>query len=176
MAEVLETISVVTIILAIFFLLVAIFFWFRFDIPTIFNDLTGRTAQKSIEKFRKENEGRDSGRSIYHQDTKNKGRPIITETLQFSAEEGGTAVLSEVSEERQEETGLLGGRPRYESAYASPNEETLDLLELSKQGSGDSNATDQLREEIQNVDTDKNKEKVVMIEELILTEADEIVQ
>ncbi len=55
MAEQLFTISTVAFVLAIVFSLVAIALWFRFDIFEIINDLSGRTAKRSIELMRENN-------------------------------------------------------------------------------------------------------------------------
>lgn len=55
MAEQLFTISTVAFVLAVFFLLIAIILWFRLGILGIINDLTGRTAKKSIELMRENN-------------------------------------------------------------------------------------------------------------------------
>ncbi|MBR6771465.1 MAG: hypothetical protein IKM28_09615 [Lachnospiraceae bacterium] len=56
MAEILLIISTSSFVLAALFLALAIFFWFKFGIPAIIGDLSGRTAKKSIAQMRENNE------------------------------------------------------------------------------------------------------------------------
>ena len=56
MAEILSIISTSSFVLAALFLALAIFFWFKFGIPAIIGDLSGRTAKKSIAQMRENNE------------------------------------------------------------------------------------------------------------------------
>lgn len=55
-AEILSLVSKVTFALAVVFLVVTLFFFFKFRIIRIIGDLSGRTAKKSIAKMRAENE------------------------------------------------------------------------------------------------------------------------
>lgn len=55
-AEILSTLSIICFVLAGVSFAVAVFFWFKFRIPETYGDLTGKTAKRSIEKLRKENE------------------------------------------------------------------------------------------------------------------------
>lgn len=48
MAEILSIISLVSYILAGSFLVLTVFFWFRFDIPKVIDDLTLKSAKKQI--------------------------------------------------------------------------------------------------------------------------------
>lgn len=79
MAETLQSISVAAFVLAVGFLIIAVFLWFHFKIPMVYNDLTGRTAKKSIEKFRKTNER--AGRGAFQPHTGTRGRPGITSSI-----------------------------------------------------------------------------------------------
>lgn len=63
MAQVYNIISIGGFSLAGVFLILAVVFWFRFKIPKIVGDLTGRTAKKSIAQMRSENE--KSGKKLY---------------------------------------------------------------------------------------------------------------
>lgn len=56
MADTLSVISLVSFIVSGICFLLAVFFWFKFRILTIIGDLSGRTAQKSIERMRSYNE------------------------------------------------------------------------------------------------------------------------
>ena len=55
-AEILSTLSMVCFIVAGVSFAAAVFFWFKFRILEVYGDLTGKTAKRSIEKLRKENE------------------------------------------------------------------------------------------------------------------------
>ena len=52
MVEILFTISIISFILSGTAFIVAVFCWFRFKIPQVVGDLSGRTAKKSIERMR----------------------------------------------------------------------------------------------------------------------------
>lgn len=56
MTSVYNIVSIVAFSLAGLCFLAAVFFWFKFDIWEIIGDLTGRTAKKTIEQMRAENE------------------------------------------------------------------------------------------------------------------------
>lgn len=56
MAETLSVISTFSFIAAGFFAIAAVVLWFVFEIPSVIGDLSGRTARKSIERRRKDNE------------------------------------------------------------------------------------------------------------------------
>ena len=55
-SEILSMISLISFILAGVSATLAVIFWFRFNIPAVIGDLSGRTARKSIEKMRANNE------------------------------------------------------------------------------------------------------------------------
>ena len=55
-AEILSTLSMICFIVAGVSFAAAVFFWFKFRILEAYGDLNGRTAKRSIEKLRKENE------------------------------------------------------------------------------------------------------------------------
>lgn len=112
MAETLNAISVASLILGVVFLFIAVYLWFHFDIPTIFGDLTGRTAKKSIAKFREENT--KSSYSGYHRPSANDNRASLTKEMQTKQKYGGyggeqvTELLDDDSPSRvMEETTLL---------------------------------------------------------------------
>lgn len=56
MAETLSVISVISFMAAGVFAILAVVFWFLFQIPTVAGDLSGRNAKKTIERMRKRNE------------------------------------------------------------------------------------------------------------------------
>lgn len=55
--ELLQTMSTVSYVLAGLFLVISTVLFFRFQIPKVFSDLTGRTERRAIDAIRKQNEG-----------------------------------------------------------------------------------------------------------------------
>lgn len=56
MAETLSMISLISFLAAGAFAVLAVILWFVFRIPTVAGELSGRTAKKSVERMRKNNE------------------------------------------------------------------------------------------------------------------------
>lgn len=79
MAEIMSKISVVSFILAAVCIVLTILLWFQFKIPVIIGDLSGRTAKKSIERIRKENE--KSGKKRHMPSFTNQERGKLTEKI-----------------------------------------------------------------------------------------------
>ncbi len=52
MAEILHTLSIISFVLAVLFVVIAIIFWFVFKIPNVIGDLSGHNARKSIAQMR----------------------------------------------------------------------------------------------------------------------------
>jgi hypothetical protein len=82
-AEILSLISLISYILAGVCLVLALFFWIFFKIPSVIGDLSGRTAKKSIAKMRQANER--SGNKSYRASAANEARGKLTETMQHSS-------------------------------------------------------------------------------------------
>lgn len=106
-AEILSLVSQIAYVIAGVSLVLALFFWFKFNIPSVISDLSGRTARKSIEKIRAHNET---------QQARNK-RPQKTAIKTDRTPAASKPVQSKqrtVADERQApaadrpETGLLG--------------------------------------------------------------------
>lgn len=55
--ELLQTSSTVAYILAGLFLVISVILFFKFQVPKLFSDLTGRTERRAIAAIRKQNEG-----------------------------------------------------------------------------------------------------------------------
>ena len=79
MAEILSKISIISFVLAALCFLIAVILWFRFKIPVIIGDLTGRNAKKSIARIRSENER--TGKKHYAPSYTNKERGKLTEKI-----------------------------------------------------------------------------------------------
>lgn len=96
MADILHMISVISFVAAGVFVVVAIVIWFAFKIPSVMGDLSGRTARKSIERMRQNNER--TGNKSYKTSERNLERGKLTGTMEGI---NGTSMNS------NEETGLL---------------------------------------------------------------------
>jgi hypothetical protein len=90
MANTLQSISMISYVLAVIFLGTAILLFFKFHIIDVIGDLTGRTAKKSIERMRAENE--KSGKKTYIPSPVNMKRGKITEAIQ-NVNTGGSGTL-----------------------------------------------------------------------------------
>jgi hypothetical protein len=131
MAELLTKISWILFALSAVGLIIALVFWFKFRIPKIIGDLTGRTAKKEIAKMRSENEktGKMTLRSQLaghngvgrhpapmHPSPVNTAGPMTVRSskgapVTLQAEAGQTGILADnwaqVSANRAEETTML---------------------------------------------------------------------
>jgi len=101
MAEILSVISLISYILAGVCLAFAVFFWFKFKIPAVIGDLSGRTAKKSIAKMRENNE--KSGKKSYRPSAVNKERDKLTGSMSVTKKESS----KQKKKEEILETGLL---------------------------------------------------------------------
>lgn len=95
MAEILHTLSIISFVLAVLFVVIAIIFWFVFKIPNVIGDLSGHNARKSIAQMRQNNE--KTGDKSYKASKKNLDRGKLTRTMEGIGEPGN----------KNEETGLL---------------------------------------------------------------------
>ena len=81
-AEILSLVSLISYIIAGISLVLAVFFWFAFKIPSVIGDLSGRTARKSIARMRASNE--KAGGQGYKPSATNANRGKLTDTMQHS--------------------------------------------------------------------------------------------
>lgn len=127
MAEILHTLSIISFVLAVLFVVIAIIFWFVFKIPNVIGDLSGHNARKSIAQMRQNNE--KTGDKSYKASKKNLDRGKLTRTMEGIGEPGNkneeTGLLNEnlVKEREIEDTGLLWIRMR--RAYLMNQEKLL---------------------------------------------------
>lgn len=80
MAKTLSTLSIISFIIAGVCLVLSVFLWIFFKIPTVIGDLSGRNARKSIAKMRAANE--KSGSKSYKASKTNAERGKLTDTMQ----------------------------------------------------------------------------------------------
>lgn len=105
-AEILSLISLISYIIAGISLVLAVFFWFFFKIPSVIGDLSGRTAKKSIARMRAHNER--SGGVGYQPSSTNADRGRLTDTMQHSRKlKFEPRKEKPVTESQRPETGLL---------------------------------------------------------------------
>ena len=78
-AEILSLVSLISYIAAGVLLVLAVFFWFFFKIPSVMGNLSGRTAKKSIEQLRQANVR--SGSKSYRSSTTNAARGKLTDPM-----------------------------------------------------------------------------------------------
>lgn len=84
MAETLSTLSIISFVVAGVAFIIAVIFWFFFDILTVVGDLTGKAAKKNIVKMRVANE--KSGAKMYKESRTNLERGKLTEAMHESKE------------------------------------------------------------------------------------------
>lgn len=153
MAETLSTLSIISFALAVVFLVLAVFFWFFFNIPAVIGDLTGRTARKSIARMRAENE--KSGKKVHKESKTNMARGKVTGAMAKN-QETGLLVENHAKAVNAEETGLL-------------SEEATGLL-------NDENITAPLNMVEQKQEKRGNAKKLIMLEEVILIHTNEVIE
>lgn len=77
--ELLQTLAWVAFIASGVFLVIAIVLFFLLDVPKLYGDVSGRTAQKAIEAIREQNE--KSGNKAYRPSAVNAERGKITDKI-----------------------------------------------------------------------------------------------
>lgn len=108
MADIYEMVSYVAFFLSFLCLVTVIVLGIKFNIVKILNDLSGRSAQKSIERMRNRNEKEYKPVRIYRDEKEKIEVSHLTEELLVSSTEaiGDTEVLGQT--DVLEETTLLG--------------------------------------------------------------------
>ena len=166
MAQTLQTLSIISFAVAGVCLVLAIFFWFFFKIPTVIGDLSGRTARKSIAKMRAANE--KTGAKSYKESKTNAERGKLTGTMPDSDK---LDKKNEVPDDDKPETGLLADN----KADGLDSEET-GVLESETTGLLiDENATAPLDVPSHNPIVRTGGKKLEIIEEVILVHTEEVI-
>jgi len=197
MAEILSIVSLISYIVAGASFVLAVVFWFIFDIPTVFGDLSGRNARKSIAKMRESNE--KSGNKSYRSSAVNMNRGKVTDTMSESEklvkdkkkkgkkdeELVETGLLAENRAigydteqtsllKESEETGLLENVE--ETVMLNESEETTLLTDAEETGLlTDENETTLLSEEMQLIKKRPGVKTLRMIEEVMLVHTEETI-
>lgn len=141
MAELLTIISIISFVVAVIAFGFAVFFWFKFNIPSVVGDLSGHTARKSIAKMRENNESANKAKSANK--TKNK------EIRRLETENETTLLANDV-----DETTLLTGNNNETTLLVyDDNETTLLVADNTKNGGGIGNRGIVMLEEIMFIHT-----------------------
>lgn len=167
MAETLSTLSIISFAVAGVCLVLALFFWFFFKIPTVISDLSGRTARKSIEKMRAANE--KTGTKTYKESKTNASRGKLTASIPDSEKlkKNKTIINSD-----KPETGLLA-----ENKANSIDSEETDILDSEATGLLiNEEATASLDTAVPQVTKRTDGKKVKIIEEIMLVHTDEVIE
>ena len=159
MAETLFTLSIISFVIAGVSLVVAVFLWFLFKIPSVIGDLSGRTARKSIAKMRASNE--KTGNKGYHESKINVSRGKITDTMPNSEKISQTIAPTQ--------NDIVGTEVLVENRAASLVTEGTSLLY-------DENATAPLEVEVQETVKRQGGKKLVMLEEIMFVHTEETIQ
>lgn len=189
-SEILNMISLISYILGAISLFLAIIFWVNFNIPAVIGDLTGRTARKSIESMRANNE--KTGNKSFMPSKTNVDRGKLTSTMPDTDETTETLVKKKDVESDYQETGLLDENRM--NAYDSEQtgllteEKETELLETDVLGTEllddynetgllvEENATTLLDEIVEIQPTYPVDIDFVMLDEVMLIHTDEIIE
>ena len=166
MAQTLQTLSIISFAIAGVCLVLAVFFWFFFKIPSVIGDLSGRTARKSIAKMRAAN--KKTGAKSYKESKTNAERGKLTGTMPDS---GKLNKKIDAPDDDMPETGLLVDN----QANGLDSEET-GMLESETTGLLiDENATAPLDAQAHNPIARTGGKKLEIIEEVILVHTEEVI-
>lgn len=171
MAQTLQTLSVISFAVAGICLVLAIFFWFFFKIPTVIGDLSGRTARKSIAKMRAANE--KSGAKTYKESKINAERGKLTGAIpEQSKTEKNT------KNDGKPETRLLADNEAegYEAETTGVLNEATDIPESETTGLLiDENATAPLDAPIPKSPTRVGGKKLEMLDDVMIVHTNEVI-
>lgn len=170
-AEILSLVSLISYIIAGVCLVLAVFFWFYFKIPSVIGDLSGRTAKKSVERIRQTNT--QSGNKSYRTSTTNAARGKLTDTMQHASKLKQSKAPEEkpaVTESGRPETGILSENKA--EVYVKEGTEVLDTEATSMLI--DEEGTAALNVEAAPIRHPGGK-KLTMINEVMLIHTDEVI-
>ena len=171
MAQTLQTLSIISFAVAGVCLVLAIFFWFFFKIPTVIGDLSGRTARKSIAKMRAANE--KTGVKTYKESKTNAERGKLTGTMPDSGK-----LKKQAADDGKPETGLLAENKAdgLEAEATGVLNEATGILEDEATGLLiDENATAPLNASANSYLARTGGKKLEMLEEVMLIHTDEVI-
>ncbi len=171
MAQTLQTLSIISFAVAGVCLILAIFFWFFFKIPTVIGDLSGRTAKKSIAKMRAANE--KTGVKAYKESKTNAERGKLTGTMPDSSK-----LKKQVSDDGKPETSLLAENQAdgLESEATGVLDEATGILGSETTGLlVDENATAPLDTPAHKYPARTGGKKLEILDEVMLVHTEEVI-
>ena len=98
MPQLLQTLAIISFVIAGILFVLSLFFWFFFKIPKVVSDLTGRTARKAIAKRRKANAR--SGNKAYRSSPTNVNRGQLTATMPSEKTAGKTQPAKQAAKQQ----------------------------------------------------------------------------
>lgn len=169
LAEILSLISLISYIVSGVCLVLAAFFFIKFNIPAVIGDLSGQTARKSVARMRASNE--KAGGQGYKPSAANVNRGKLTDTMHHAEKTAATAKSKTEAGDQRPETGLLAENKataiHVQQTALLEDEDAADLLI-------DDDATVPLHEEpVQKVKRTGGK-KLVMLDDVMLIHTDEV--
>lgn len=120
MAATLSMISTISFVVSGIAFALAVFLWFKFKIPAVYGDLSGRTARKSIAQMRENNE--KSGVKSFRPSAVNAERGKLTAAMTDSGKSQSKKKVT-AADNGMPETGLLA--ENMSSAFRSDETELL---------------------------------------------------
>lgn len=174
MAQTLQTLSIISFAVAGLCLVLAVFFWFFFKIPSVIGDLSGRTARKSIAKMRAANE--KTGVKSYKESKTNAERGKLTGTMPDS---GKLNKKNSTPINGQPETGLLSDNKAegLESEATGVLDEETGMLDSETTGLlVDENATAPLDTPTQRAVVRTGGKKIEILEEIMFIHTEEVIE
>lgn len=178
--ELLQTLSLVSYILAAVFLLVSISLFFILEIPKLYGDVSGRTAKKAIEQMRLNNES--TGNKAYQPSKVNAERGRLTDKITHSGRivsatsgmpigAGTEKISTNILMGQSNETTLLDdGSSETTLLYEPANETTILTTELPAANETTILVQEEPSENIQNTAT-----KFEVLVEMSFTDSSEII-
>ena len=173
MAQTLQALSVISFVIAGACLVLAVFFWLFFKIPTVIGDLSGRTAKKSIAKMRAANE--KTGTKSYKESRINAELGKLTGTIPNL---GKPDKSQRTPHDGKPETGLLTENKAdgFESEATGMLDEATGILGSETTGLlVDDNATAPLASLPRKFPAHSSGKQLEMIEEVMLVHTKEVI-
>lgn len=165
-------VSIVAFSIAGVSLIAAIFIWFKFDILKVIDDLSGRSARRSIEQMRLENE--KSGKKSYRPHPVASDRGTITEQIK---QQSGSLKKSKSQNKQKEQVKNSAAAVKKVNASA-----VTDQLDQTTPFNFDSSGTEVLNEGTQvltneqiNKALDKPGAKINIIQNIVFVHTDETI-
>lgn len=172
LANVSFIVSIVAFSIAGVSLLAAIFIWFKFDILKVIDDLSGRSARRSIEQMRMENE--KSGKKSYRPHPVASDRGKVTEQIK---QHSGTLKKSKSQQKSKAHSkqAVVSGKKVNASAVTDQLNQTVPL---NFDGSGTevlNDGTQVLTNEQINIALEKPAAKINIIQNIVFVHTDETI-